>query len=705
MFAAYDPQLDRRVAIKVLHGTPDSAVRERFLREARALARLSHANVVAIHDAGEQDGQLFIAMEFVAGCNLRQWATAQPRSWKRSLELLIAAGRGLHAAHVSGLVHRDFKPHNVLVADDGRVLVADFGLARASGSELVASHEPAPGSSYDAEPNAVVTETGAVIGTPAYMAPEQITGDPLDARTDQFSWSVTAWEVLFRSRPFSGKTLGAQMDAIRDGATRPAETDVPDALVTALLKGLSFKARGRHADMPALLNTVEPLLREDSPAADTRMWVAAALMATVVAGTGAFAYLAGEPEPDPCAADETRLDGVWDDSRRTTVEAAVLAAEAAFVPDAWARLLPRLNRYRDRWVAAARTACLAQGQTRPEVPAAAQTACLDRGRLEFSAFIDILETGGVEALANADEALASMIAPSRCSEAEYLRVGGFLNADELDPEVREAMDKKLARANAFNTAGQHVEAIALAEDVLGDAESVAEVAFEARALDISGAGYRGLADAERTDATVTRAYITARDAGLPEIAARSARVLVEVNGQQGFSKDKSSTWAHIARAEASRLAQPREMLAVELAIATTNSWLRRPADLGNLHRLADEVLDPVVPSQAELRDAYAMQLLALADARTTPRAALPRAVQAREIAAERLGSEHPHLAAYYITQARLKTISARRKCHISTTKPQAACSRRPTAEATSVFFGHWSPRPRCASFSGSMRPR
>jgi tRNA A-37 threonylcarbamoyl transferase component Bud32 len=189
VYAAYDPDLDRRVALKLLRSRSDSEeLRSRLLREAKAMARLSHPSVITVHDVGEYSNRLFIAMEFIEGGTLRDWLARNGPKWREALQILVRAGRGLAAAHAAGLVHRDFKPDNVLVGHDGRVRVTDFGLARGIGEDDV---EPPSGATAHDPLDATITRTGALVGTPAYMAPERFGGAAADARADMFSFCVT----------------------------------------------------------------------------------------------------------------------------------------------------------------------------------------------------------------------------------------------------------------------------------------------------------------------------------------------------------------------------------------------------------------------------------------------------------------------------------------------------------------------------------
>ncbi|MCA9662777.1 MAG: serine/threonine protein kinase, partial [Myxococcales bacterium] len=244
---AYDEELDRKVALKMIRGRyADSAeLRERFLREARALARLSHPNVVTIYEVGEDLGAPFLAMELVEGVDLRTWLRSGERSRAAITRVMIEAGRGLAAAHAAGIVHRDFKPQNVLVADDGRPRVVDFGLAR----ELAPS-----GAADDGAEGAGrrLTVNGAILGTPPYMPREQLFGLEVDARCDVYAFGVTLYEALVGRRPFSGRTLAER----RKEVAYPPAIDtrgLSTRLVRVLTRALAEAPDERYPSMDALL--------------------------------------------------------------------------------------------------------------------------------------------------------------------------------------------------------------------------------------------------------------------------------------------------------------------------------------------------------------------------------------------------------------------------------------------------------------------
>jgi serine/threonine protein kinase len=242
VFVGYDERLDRKVAVKLLRASvrDGDEGRARILREAQAMARLSHPNVVQVYDVGEHDGAVYVAMEFVAGETLREWSE-RPRPWREVVAVLVGAGRGLAAAHAEGLVHRDFKPDNVLVGKDGRPRVLDFGLARATNSDvdLAARDDPEPATDSQDPLGTEITRDGAVVGTPAYMSPQQHVGDPPDPRSDQFSFCVTAYETLYGKRPFRAGTRQELTGAMVNGAIvpPPTNTDVPSHVQSRKIGG------------------------------------------------------------------------------------------------------------------------------------------------------------------------------------------------------------------------------------------------------------------------------------------------------------------------------------------------------------------------------------------------------------------------------------------------------------------------------------
>ncbi|HVZ73445.1 MAG TPA: protein kinase, partial [Polyangia bacterium] len=260
VYAAFDPQLNRKIALKLLKagaaGADTATASRRMLREAKAIARLSHPNIVVVHDAGTIDERVFIAMEFVEGQTVSEWLRTARRDRREILDVFRAAGRGLVAAHAAGLVHRDFKPQNVMVASDGAVRVMDFGLASESDdAAAVDGTAMVDAPALDGTVGAAMTRTGTLLGTPAYMAPEQFLTQPADARSDQFSFCVALYEALYGERPFEGETVLELARRVGEGRVRdaPARSGVPSRLRRILLRGLRRARDERFPSMEALL--------------------------------------------------------------------------------------------------------------------------------------------------------------------------------------------------------------------------------------------------------------------------------------------------------------------------------------------------------------------------------------------------------------------------------------------------------------------
>jgi len=329
VYAAYHPDLDRRIALKVVHESGSAVVdrQARLLREARAIARLQHPNVVAVYDAGTVADRVYVAMEFVEGLTIDRWLAATKRTWREILRVFAAAGRGLSAAHAARLVHRDFKPQNVMIARDGSVRVMDFGLARLTAEAASSAPGPAPPPPSNGEPAATpatVTQAGAIVGTPAYMSPEQFRGDPADARSDQFSFCVALYEALHGVRPFRGDHLLSLTMSVTEGELRPAEGTakhvVPVWIRRALTRGLRRDPAARFASMQALIDRLE-----DDPAVRRQRFLGGAAIAAVVV---ASILVAWQTTSRRRAASEREIGRHLDEATRAAAEARTAAAEA-----------------------------------------------------------------------------------------------------------------------------------------------------------------------------------------------------------------------------------------------------------------------------------------------------------------------------------------------------------------------------------------
>lgn len=296
VYVAFDPSLSRRIAIKILNtnkaGTAmneTKSAQDRMLREAQAMAAIGHPNLVQVHDVGTYDGSVFIAMEFVNGRTLREWnAETNDDDWEEVIKVYKAAAEAVQAAHDAKLIHRDFKPDNVMLGFDNRVRVMDFGLARSTGKRKSSDSMTMSTSNILGKP---LTATGVIMGTPAYMAPEQFLGEPTDARTDQFSFCVTLYEALYGYRPFQGKNMTEVAKAVMRGKIKlpPKKHPVPGYVLDTLLKGLQCTPDDRWDSMQELIEALEePPKRDLYPP-----WVLYVVIAAVaVSGIGFYWYSA-----------------------------------------------------------------------------------------------------------------------------------------------------------------------------------------------------------------------------------------------------------------------------------------------------------------------------------------------------------------------------------------------------------------------------
>lgn len=485
VYSAYDPTLDRRVAVKVLRadaaeGT-GTAGRARLLREAQATARLSHPNVITVYEVGTLGDDVFVATEYIEGETLRRWTgTGDDRKeWPEILSAYIQAGWGLAAAHEAGLVHRDFKPENVLVDENGRVRVLDFGLARAVGDvagiagvvEVVDDPPAAARRRSSANLEVPITWDGAVMGTPSYMAPEQHAGGRVDARSDQFAFCIALYEALHGERPFQGPDVLSLRTNIVSGerAEVPARYPVPAWLDAVLDRGLRVKPAERFESMEDLLGE----LSRDRSRRRRRVQLGLGLAFAGFGGALAYGALFGRVTAgagDPCADQSDRLSAVWGPAKAEEVRAAFEGTGLSHAPGTFEAIKPVLDDYTERWDDTRRAVC--EGANESEELFDVRQACLNRRLSELRAATAVLGRADEAVVQSAANVIEQLRDPSTCATMDTLQVEMPLPKDEADAtkvmELRHALDE----VKALVDTGNQDEALTKVADVVSAAREL-----------------------------------------------------------------------------------------------------------------------------------------------------------------------------------------------------------------------------------------
>ena len=544
VYAAYDPELDRKVALKLLpwqDGSP--ATREataRLLREAKAMARVSHPNVVTVYEVGKQDQRVFVAMEFVPGTTLDQWQREQPRTWKEIVAVYLQAGHGLVAVHGEGLVHRDFKPTNVIIDRRGHARVLDFGIARPVGD---------PSAQLDSETLAdetddawAATPTGGAVGTPGYMAPEQYRGEAADARSDQFGFCAALWEALYENRPFKGNTVPELVHNVLEAKLdEPANRRGPAALLELLRRGLAHEPDDRFDDMSTLVGALERIARP----MPQRAWP---IVVTLGLGVGVLVVATdSETPPSPCEGAADAIAAVWNDTRRSDVRAAFEGTSRAYAAASFERVSASLDQYAADWTSAREEACratLERGERSAEL-LDRSTICLDQRRQDLEAAVAVLSTADRTVLDRAPRVLSGLRSIANCTDAALL-------LQDVDPpptpELREQVDALravIAQSGSERDAGRYESAHALALEAARRATELdyPPVAAEARLAE--GKARSSLGDYEGAKQTLEEAYWTAIGAEHRRTAFEAARTIAQI-GAHDERPDAALGWARQA---------------------------------------------------------------------------------------------------------------------------------------------------------------
>jgi eukaryotic-like serine/threonine-protein kinase len=549
VYAAYDPQLDRKVALKLLHADERQAAsqRERLLREAQAMARVDHPNVVKVHEVGTQGDDVYVAMEFAEAGTLRRWLQA-PRTQAEVIEMFVHAGRGLAAAHAVGLVHRDFKPDNVLVTKHGVARVADFGLV----GQVAESTDATPARALN------VTGTG-LIGTPRYMAPEQLVERVATERSDQFAFCVALYDAVYGQPPFAGDDLEQLTRNVLAGKlVSPASPVVPARVRHALVRGLASDPDARWPTMTALLAELALPPRRV-------VWPYAAIAVVAVVAIGAVIWR-DQAAPQACATIAAdRAGAVWSVQAQGAIRARFVATGRAFAGHASDRVGESLDGYRRRWVGLTTDACQAERDAGRPIPPliVGRRACLD-SRLD--ALRGLVATLASEASTNlvdhADEVGRALPDLGSCSDA------GPGPPLPVQAPVISNLETELGNARLHEIAGDYARA-------RGEATAIGElaVALGWPPLQVRARTLLGKIQLDRQE-PAREALLDAAELALSHGLAREAvaalSLALEAAGLDR-SVDSITSLAHLARGSARSTHDPRLEVGVETSVA--RAWV------------------------------------------------------------------------------------------------------------------------------------
>lgn len=592
VYAAEDPELDRKVALKLLHtevrepagSGSTTAARTRLLREAQALAKLAHPNVVAVHDVGEHDGRVWLAMEYVDGVTLSAWLKEERRGWREVLAVMSAAGRGLAAAHEAGLLHRDFKPDNVMVARDGRVRVMDLGLAKSTQANLVAALEVSTDQATAKASELGVlamrlTQAGALMGTPAYMSPEQFGGGEVDARADVFAYCVTLWESLYGEPPFAGRTLLELVASVLAGKVQtPASSrSVPRWLRRTCERGLKTDVRARWPSMQELLLA---LARGQTRMRTRRALAVVGAVVVLVAGGEGLRRHDVAQRVLACDAEGAAIDAVWNDAVRTKLRQGLLATQVSYAGTTIEKVMPYFDAQAEAWRAARTEVCLdarVRGTWSAEL-LDRSVWCLEETRLELSTLAAELSHADAKSIQKAVPAAATMGQVGPCSDALRLT---RLPAPPEDRAGVMAVREELSRAGALLRSGSYSQGLATAQSALERAGSLDWPPLVAEARVLVGQGFEQTGAYDKAEAEFAEAYFTAAEAGAWGKAAEAASGLARALGRFKAEYDEGLRWARHIDVALSALGEPETGLRRALSLT----------HLANIHYLRGDYVE------------------------------------------------------------------------------------------------------------------
>jgi predicted Ser/Thr protein kinase len=640
VYAAHDPELDRKIAIKIMRGDtyPDGIEAQRLMREARSIARVSHPNLVTVYDVGSAAGRVFVAMELIEGETLAAWLDRETRSREEILRVFLLAGRGLAAAHRAGVIHRDFKPQNVMVAADGTVRVMDFGLA-ALRQTLHGPRTPR------------LTRIGSILGTPLYMSPEQLCGQTVDQRGDEFSFCVALYEALYGERPFAGDNFAELRAAVLAGEPRPAPSSsrVPARLRAILLRGLSVVPGKRFPDMDTLLAALDQVVARHTNVSRVLAIGAAAGAVTFALTFGVGWQMRGTRAASRCAAPSGKLSAAWpaapDGARRAQVRAAFQAANVPDARERFERASQALDTYAAAWAGMSRQICESAETGDGRDLLALRAACLDRRADELGALVDAFAHADAKVVRKAVAATFALPSLDSCADARALKVGA-LPADEPLRSRVQSLRARLATLWAMAASGQDWQALKPMGALVDEARTIGHDPLLVEALLIY-ARTRAPFDPEGVEPLYEEAFNRADAIHADALAAEAANQLVAIAGIEHHF-DAGERWSRIADATVERGVPLRLRGGFfnnrGTLMAAQGMWRLAESDFSAAVAIRQQALGAAHPDLAASMINLARAVLALDD----PKRALELASRALDIAGASFPAE-----SYEVGAARL----------------------------------------------------
>jgi len=565
VYVAYDADLDRRVALKLLLTPPETGESgyTRLQREAQALAKLSHPNVVQVYETGRHNDRVYLAMEYIEGSTLRAWQDHNSPSWREAINMYMSAGRGLAAAHQAGLIHRDFKPANVLVGNDGRPRVLDFGLARAD----TATNLPTPSSAShptlrtldshsNSSLNAELTKAGTLLGTPAYMAPEQLFLSDTDARCDVYAFSASLWEALYGRRPYPGKTAKELRAQLRAGPPTPPPGPVPAVLGRVLLRGLAFNRQDRFPSMEDCLDALEAALHRPRRV----MLIAGAALLTSAFVALALLATRGHDDPAQACAAAGDLQGAWSPAIAEEIEGTIADIGLTYGSTTWSVVKPRLQAYAAALSGAMIDACIVREGYDDQLSPALheQIRCFDHRLLELRTVIDKLRDADAKILENAVAAVSGLSSLDHCANLERLSADALRRRqsghDGTSSRWAEAQSL-LIEADVADRAAEYERSHEFAKQALAAAEELNDPSVRASALHQLGVASFELGNFKESREYLQRALMEAEKSTNDHLVADVILGLFRLDGPTNMDASAARGWELMAEAKLARVGE------------------------------------------------------------------------------------------------------------------------------------------------------